>query len=185
MEKAPVFFTSEGAPVGLACIFDPDFAEATRNRIEAGHLATLSCSIYAKGRVKDDFEHNGRKGNLVESISPDPKPDVDWVSRSGAGGHATEVLGGDVVESALAETNLPAFVRDLLIKREYADQDELSKAVEGAMAQVKSLTGSGQVFGQGQSDAPEAKKMSDEDYDKEYRRIAERHGLTMSVVKEV
>ncbi|GAF88861.1 unnamed protein product, partial [marine sediment metagenome] len=44
MEKAPVFFTSEGAPVGLACIFDPDFAEATRNRIASRHLTSLSCS---------------------------------------------------------------------------------------------------------------------------------------------
>ena len=184
MEKAPVFFTSGGAPVGLARIFDPDFAEATRNRIKSGHLESLRCSLYAKGKVREGFERDGRKGNLVESISPDPKPDVDWVSRSGAGGHATEVLGGDVVESALAETNLPAFVRDMLVGREYADSDELSKAVTSATAQVKSLTGSGQVFGQGQSDALEEKGMSDEDYDNEYRRIAERHGLTMSVVKE-
>ena len=86
IERSPAFFAEDGSLVALASIWDPAFAEATRNRARAGQLGTLRCSILAKGQVKPGFEQDGRKGSLVEAIRGDPKPDVDWVTRDGAGG---------------------------------------------------------------------------------------------------
>lgn len=57
------------------------------------------------------------------------------------------------VETALAETNLPQFVKTALATAEYADADALQTAVTDAIAEVKRLTSSGQVFGQGQAEA--------------------------------
>jgi len=74
VEKAPVFFTETGAPVGLVCIYDPNFAEVTRNRAAAGHLGTLECSILATGIVQPGYKADGREGSLVEAIKATRSP---------------------------------------------------------------------------------------------------------------
>lgn len=84
--KSIVGFTEAGAPIGRVVIFDPTFAEATRNRAKANMLESLECSILADGRAKPGFEQGGRKGKVVESITA--VSSVDWVTRAGAGGKA-------------------------------------------------------------------------------------------------
>ena len=166
LEQCPVYFAEDGSPVALARIFDPDFAEKTRNRARAGQLQTLRCSIYAKGVVRPGFEQDGRKGDLVEAIRGDPKPDVDWVTRDGAGGHAVamaeaepqpEPLAQEAVEAALAETNLPQAAKEWVAEGTYADEAQLQEAVGRAVERVKKLTGSGQVFDEGRG-APAAEQ---------------------------
>lgn len=56
------------------------------------------------------------------------------------------------VETALAETNLPPFVKTVLAAGEYTDEGALQAAIAEAIAEVKKLTGSGQVFGQGETE---------------------------------
>jgi hypothetical protein len=84
--KKIVGFTEAGAPIGRVVVFDPDFAEACRNRAKAGELESLECSILADGKARAGFELGGRKGKVVESIIS--ASSVDWVTRAGAGGKA-------------------------------------------------------------------------------------------------
>lgn len=85
IEKSPYGFSDTGAPLALVNIFDPDFAEKTRNRADAGHLDTLKNSILAKGTARPGTV-SGRKGNIVEAITE--ANSVDFVTRAGAGGQA-------------------------------------------------------------------------------------------------
>jgi hypothetical protein len=78
-------FTDDGAPIARINIFDPEFAEKTRNRAEAGQLNTLECSILAKGTAKAGMME-GKKYNIVEAITE--ANSVDFVTRAGAGGQA-------------------------------------------------------------------------------------------------
>jgi hypothetical protein len=101
-----VGFTDDGAPIGRAVIFDPDFAEKTRNRAIAGELRSLECSILARGK-KREGQVNGIKGHIVEAITS--AASVDWVTKGGAGGHAqnlaeAETTGGDSVETNEIQT---------------------------------------------------------------------------------
>jgi len=188
IEQCPVYFAEDGSPVALARIFDPDFAEKTRNRARAGQLQTLRCSIYAKGSVKPGFEQGGRKGDLVEAIKAEPRPDVDWVTRDGAGGHAVamaesepepEPLAQEAVEAALAETNLPKIAKDWVAEGTYADEAQLQEAVGKAVERIKKLTGSGEPFGQGGSKPLAEQGMTDEEYDAAYQaRIQEHYHLS-------
>jgi len=89
-------FTEDGAPIGRATIFDPSFAESTRNRDKAGLLKTLECSILAKGKVREG-EVDGRKANIVEAITS--AISVDLVTRAGAGGHASALAESSTEES--------------------------------------------------------------------------------------
>ena len=188
IERSPAFFAEDGSLVALASIWDPAFAEATRNRARAGQLGTLRCSILAKGQVKPGFEQDGRKGSLVEAIRGDPKPDVDWVTRDGAGGQALglaesepepEPLAQEAVDAALAEAALPQVVKDWVAEGTYADDAQLQEAVKKAVERVKKLTGSGEPFGQGSSKPLAEQGMTDEEYDAAYQaRIQERYHLS-------
>lgn len=190
IERCPVYFADDGSPVALARIFDPDFAEKTRNRSRAGQLQTLRCSIYAKGSVKPGFEQDGRKGDVVESIKADPRPDVDWVTRDGAGGHAVamaetatkpepELLDKEAVETVLAEAKLPQVVKEWVAEGTYADEAQLQEAVKKAVERVKKLTGSGEPFGQGGSAPVEPQGMTEAEYDEAWqKRIQEPYHLS-------
>jgi len=186
IEDCPVFFR-EGAPVALASIFDPDFAEKTRNRARAGQLETLRCSILGKGVVKPGFEKDGRKGDLVEAIRSDPKPDVDWVTRDGAGGHAVavaesaqepEVLAADVIETALSKTNLPGTFQEAIKARPYATEADLQEAITGAVAEVKKLTGAGEVVGLGAGARARERGMTLEERERRATAIQDKYRLT-------
>jgi len=86
--KNIVGFTDDGAPIARAVIFDPGFAEATRNRAKAGELGSLECSILATGRVKPG-KVDGKKANVVEAITR--AISVDFVTKAGAGGKALNI----------------------------------------------------------------------------------------------
>lgn len=86
-------FSEAGAPIARVVVFDPDFAEAARNRARAGLLSSLECSILADGRARAGFEEGGRKGKVVEAITA--VASVDWVTRAGAGGKALSLAESD------------------------------------------------------------------------------------------
>lgn len=99
-------FTDDGAPIARVNIFDPEFAEKTRNRAEAGQLTTLECSILAKGTARPGVVE-GRKGNIVEAITE--AHSVDWVTRAGAGGQALNLAESekDKQNMTLPDKNAP------------------------------------------------------------------------------
>lgn len=273
-----VGFTEEGAPIGRAVIFDPDFAEATRNRAKGGVLDSLECSILASGLVREG-QIDGKDANIVESITT--VESVDFVTKAGAGGRALalaesatpanpggdelnerqiaeetetlareevlqetgseeqadpvletgkvkalltesnlpkaaqvrlvkseyadedavkaaisqeaayleninpkpEFLSEEKVKAVLAESNLPAAAIEWLVEGQYANEAQLDGAVEKAVQRIKTITGSGRVFGQGASTTVE-QETSEADYDEGYAAIAERYGLTPVKKKE-
>ena len=82
-------YSPEGAPIVEVTVFDPDFAEKTRNRAEGNKLHTLECSIAASGRAVNG-EVNGKKAKIVKEI--DEFFSVDFVTRAGAGGKTVGLL---------------------------------------------------------------------------------------------
>ena len=83
----------DGAPVGRAAVFDPDFAEKVRNRADAGELQSLECSILAGGSARPGLV-GGKNAKIVEAITD--VNSIDWVTRAGAGGHALRLSESEV-----------------------------------------------------------------------------------------
>jgi hypothetical protein len=54
--------------ISQAIIYDPDQAEKTRNRADAGKLDTLHCSIYASGKGKPG-KIDGQDVTVIEAIT--------------------------------------------------------------------------------------------------------------------
>lgn len=192
--SCPARFTEADAPVAQVLIYDPNQAEKTRNRADAGALDTLECSIFGSGRAKKS-EIDGKEYKIVEALTKGIY--FELVSKAGAGGKALNLAesepGGEgmkdkkeaeaapveeveieeadadepkkleveVVKEAVGKTNLPEFAKNALLAREYATGDELKEAVDEAVAEVKKLTGSGQVTGLGESEAAEDKPPSE------------------------
>lgn len=90
---------------------------------------------------------------------------------------APQVLAESKVEKLVEGTKLPGTFKAALKAVEYADEDVLNAAIAEAVKEAKTLTGSGRVFGQGESSAVETETMSEADFDKEYASILSRHGL--------
>jgi hypothetical protein len=90
---------TEQGLMGQAIIYDPDVAEKTRNRADAGELGTLHCSIHASGTGKKGTI-DGQEYTVIESITK--VHSVDLVSRAGAGGQAVALAesenGGTMTE---------------------------------------------------------------------------------------
>lgn len=123
-----VDYTETGAPIARVAVFDPDFAEQTRNRAKAGHLGTLECSILAKGRVKEGLI-DGRTASVVEAITS--VQSVDWVTRAGAGGRAvglTESEETDMNKQTTQEIDAEDLSQEEQIEEQAADE---SQAPEG------------------------------------------------------
>lgn len=169
----PSFFTESRAPVASVLLYDPNQAEKARNRADADALATLECSILGNGRVKDG-EIDGKKYKIVEAITNGRYLELVSKAGAGGralnlaevepgGSDMTEsqevapveeveieeagadVLDDKVVKEALGKTNLPEFVKTTLAERKYPSDSELQAAIDEAVAEVKKLTGSGQV----------------------------------------
>jgi len=85
-------FADDGAPIARVAVFDPEFAEKTRNRAALGQLATLECSILASGKTRKG-KIDGADANIVEAITASQS--VDWVTRAGAGGQAVAIAEGE------------------------------------------------------------------------------------------
>jgi hypothetical protein len=106
-----VGFEADGAPIARVAVFDPEFAEKTRNRAALNQLSTLECSILATGKARKGKAPDGAEGNIVEAITD--KQSVDWVTKAGAGGAAialAESVGESVNNPAPAEPAEPVQV---------------------------------------------------------------------------
>jgi hypothetical protein len=101
--RTPGVLTEDGL-VSQAIIYDPDQAEKTRNRADAGELGTLHCSIYASGKGRAGTV-DGAEVTVIESITA--VHSVDLVSRAGAGGRAISLAenidGGIIMEEPRTE----------------------------------------------------------------------------------
>jgi hypothetical protein len=197
-------FEDDGSPVADVIIFDPAFAEKTRNRAKAGELSSLECSILATG-VAEKGEIDGKEFNVVESI--ESAQYVDFVPKAGAGGVAqsiaesakpepqkeddgpqeTEpieehtVVETERVTAILRETQLPGPSQDRLVAQEYATEDQLSEAIQKEIDYVKSVSGSGQPLGAGQTQPVVQTKTAEQRYQEDaawYKREREKHGLS-------
>jgi len=98
---------SEAGLCSQAIIYDPDQAEKTRNRADAGELGTLHCSISATGTGKAGTV-DGQEVTVIESITA--VHSVDLVSRAGAGGRAISLAenidGGSMDKETQTETEV-------------------------------------------------------------------------------
>jgi hypothetical protein len=170
----------EGAPVARVSIFDPDFAESTRNRARLGQLQSLACSILAKGKVEKGTVE-GKDANIVQSISS--AMSVDWVTKAGAGGQAISLAEADEkhlsetgeqvsptppgqpaptapvtlteqeILEVLAEAGIPDALAGPFCRAPYQSVDEL-RALAAPIGQwVQRATKAGMPFGLGQSTA--------------------------------
>ncbi len=179
VREVPSWFTEAGAPVGQVVIYDPGVAEKARNRADADELATLECSIYARGQTKPG-KVNGVDYKVVEAITEGLY--LELVSKAGAGGRAlalAESQGDDMpdqettqeeaateeelheteetptllaeadVTRLLSETHLPQASRERLSKQEWENEDALKAAIVTEVEYVKTISGSGQPFQQG------------------------------------
>lgn len=200
--RSIVDYEEDGSPVGDVIIFDPAFAEKTRNRAKAGQLDSLECSILAKGMAKEG-DVDGTKYNVVEAI--ESAQAVDFVTRAGAGGQAlsiaeseagvdaevetsepdpkpTPLLEKERVVAVLRETNLPKPSQERLADEAYPDENALHEAVLRETAYVKSISGSGQPLGAGPSqpaasepETAEQRRQRDAEW---YSELRERCGLS-------
>jgi hypothetical protein len=91
-------FSDDGAPIARVAVFDPEFAEKTRNRAALGQLGTLECSILASGKTRKG-KVDGVDANIVEAITASQS--VDWVTKAGAGGQAVAIAEGEAGAQAM------------------------------------------------------------------------------------
>jgi hypothetical protein len=82
-------FSESGAPIGEVAIHDPNFATRVRNLEKLGLLPRMECSIYGSGKGRE-YTEGTRKGFRVEELTE--VPNVDWVTRAGAGGRAVSLI---------------------------------------------------------------------------------------------
>lgn len=202
-----VEFEADGSPIADVNIFDPAFAEKTRNRAKSGDLDSLECSILGKGVTKEGAI-GGHMYNVVETIESGQA--VDFVPRAGAGGQAVGIaesadpppepeqlqlpetptpepetpkplLEKERVLSVLRETNLPKPSQERLADIEYGTDEALSEAITQETEYVKSVTGSGQPLGGGATQPVTEKAKTPEQLAQEsaerYEKIREKHGL--------
>lgn len=92
---------------------------------------------------------------------------------------APKPLAETEVEQTLAETKLPEAFKKALKVGQYESSDALKAAIEEAIAEVKKLTGSGQVFGQGGTHTAEPERMSNKEYKEGVDEILKRHGVQL------
>ncbi len=178
--RAITGFSDTGAPIAEVVVHDPGFAARVRNLDQADMLGKLACSIWADGIVKAGTV-NGKKARIVSEIKSDPLPDVDWVTRAGAGGKAVSLMESeteaqdmddkekkpDVSEStvltavevttALLEAGLPNPAALKLAGSAYSDKAALVAAIEQEKGYIESLvpqaqSGGGRPFGMGEAD---------------------------------
>lgn len=97
-------FLEDGTPVSRVGVHDPGFAQRVQALASLGKLHLLECSILASGRASK-YEEGGRKGKRIEEIYAEPRPDVDWVTRAGAGGRALAIAesGGETMPGQTEE----------------------------------------------------------------------------------
>jgi hypothetical protein len=187
-------------------IFDPAFAEKTRNRAKENELDTLECSILAQGVAKE-ADVDGETYNVVESI--ESAQAIDFVPKAGAGGVAVSVAESadpppepeqlelpvtepapeapkPMVEkshvlSVLRETNLPKPSQERLADGKYQTDDALTEAITKEAEYVKSISGSGQPLGGGATQPATKTETAEQRQERDaawYSGLREKHGLS-------
>lgn len=142
-------FADDGAPIARVNIFDPAFAEQTRNRAKSGALKSLECSILAYGEAKPGLTPDGTKANIVTKITQ--AQSVDWVTKAGAGGYALRLaesadpsqgeppMNKEKILELLGKSVLPEAARKRLALAEYADEAALATAITAETDYLKDL----------------------------------------------
>jgi len=125
--------------------------------ITEGRYLELVSKAGAGGKALNLAEVESETGGSTmtekEKADATPVEEVEIeIEEAEADAEKPEALGGEVVEEALGKTNLPAFVKSALGARQYANDSELEAAITEAIAEVKKLTGSGNVVGLGESE---------------------------------
>ena len=120
---------------------------------------------------------SGQGGESMEEKEKAEATPVEEVEIEEANADEPQKLETEVVKEAVGKTNLPEFAKTALLAREYATDDELKEAVDGAIAEVKKLTGSGQVTDLGESEVVDAKPPSERDSILKFNEIMAEVGL--------
>lgn len=93
-------FSESGAPIAQVAVHDPEFARKARNLHKLGLLEKLECSLLGKGMARP-YREGERTGSLIQELTQ--VATVEWVSRAGAGGHATGIAESDKGEAGMNE----------------------------------------------------------------------------------
>jgi len=92
-------FDNIGAPILEAVAHNPDFSQRIRNLNAAKDangnslLEKMECSILGDGKIKRNQMREGRKTNVVETLTM--MQGIDWVTKAGAGGKALSIAESD------------------------------------------------------------------------------------------
>lgn len=137
VRACPTRFTESGAPVAQVIIYDPDQAEKARNRADAGELATLECSIFARG-ISEAGEVGGEPYKIVKQITEGKY--LELVGKAGAGGHAlslaeSETIGGNEMKDEKVAEDAP-LEEDIEESEPEAEADESQEPVEETEVEV-------------------------------------------------
>ena len=120
---------------------------------------------------------SGQGGESMEEKEKAEATPVEEVEIEEANADEPQKLATEVVKEAVEKTNLPEFAKNALLVQQYATDEELKEAVDGAIAEVKKLTGSGQVSGLGESEVVESKPPSERDSIVKFNKIMAEVGL--------
>jgi hypothetical protein len=93
---------------------------------------------------------------------------------------APQMLAESEVQELVEKTNLPEFAKRALMVRQYECETDISAAIAEAISEIKKLTRSGQVFGQGQSEPQGQEPVSEADVQSAMDDIDRRHGLIVT-----
>ena len=94
-----------------------------------------------------------------------------------AEGEQEQMLAGEEVKRLLSESHLPKPSQERLAEAEYGDEEAVQDAIKAEKEYVKKVSGSGEVFGQGSSTAPQEERMSEADVQSAMDDLDRRHGL--------
>jgi len=131
-------FSGMGAPVCEVVVHDPNFAQRVRNLNEKNLLDKLECSILGDGKIKRNQMVEGRKANVVEALLP--TPDIDWVTKAGAGGRALSIAESDK-DGNMEEQN-PKLTEGETPAKETPQKDAVNEVL-GTVPVLKALLTSG------------------------------------------
>lgn len=125
--------------------------------ITRGRYLELVSRAGAGGKALNLAESDPGGNSMEEKEKADAAPVVEVeIEEADAEGveqqEEVKALGAEVVKEALEKTNLPGFVKVALAAAEYESDSTLQEAIEKAVAEVKKLSGSGQVTGLGESE---------------------------------
>jgi hypothetical protein len=157
------------------------------NRIIEGRYLELVSKAGAGGRALNLAEANIEEVDMPEKVGmvDAEQEEVREVDIEEAEADTTEsepaevaVLTEEAVTERLGNTNLPDFAKRALAIAEYKDEETLQSAIDEAIAEIKQLTGSGEVEGMGESEAPEKSQRDlEEESKRAFNRIMRTVGL--------